>query len=102
MQCNLFAPQVKLRTKISMEQERVIGEMNTRTSKIEEDLVRAQRALEEKGRECDRLAEQLDSALAKLEESKQLLKTNENGAASCIQYLYSQRRSFMFTQNIDG
>ena len=65
-----------------MEQERVISEMNTRTSKLEDDLLRAQRALDEKGRECERLAEQLDGALAKLEESKQLLKTNENGSTS--------------------
>ena len=77
---------VKLGSKVAAEQEKVLQAKETELSAGREALRETQAELSELSRQRDQLKEQLENTSRKLEESRQLLKTNEN----VIQWLNKQ------------
>ncbi|XP_075455679.1 spindle assembly abnormal protein 6 homolog isoform X1 [Ascaphus truei] len=69
---------IKLKNAVTMQQERLLGDKDQTLQKEKLELNTVKHALKIKEEEVLKLQEQLDSTAQKLEESKQLLKTNEN------------------------
>ncbi|XP_063769781.1 spindle assembly abnormal protein 6 homolog isoform X2 [Pseudophryne corroboree] len=69
---------IKLKNAVTMQQEKVLGEKNQMLQKEQLELTNVKHTLKLKEDEVLKLQEQLDNTTEKLEESKQLLKTNEN------------------------
>lgn len=80
---------IKLRNKIAVEQEKVIAEREKELEVLRDEQRRAISQLNEKESIVKRLTEQLENSLEKLNESKQLLKTNENGTCYCRVLIFS-------------
>ncbi|XP_029473917.1 spindle assembly abnormal protein 6 homolog isoform X3 [Rhinatrema bivittatum] len=69
---------IKLKNAVTMQQEKLLGEKEQAMQKEKLELANVKQALQQKEVEALKLQEQLDITVQKLEESKQLLKTNEN------------------------
>ncbi|NP_001039141.1 spindle assembly 6 homolog [Xenopus tropicalis] len=69
---------IKLKNAVTMQQEKLLGEKEQTLQKEKLELTNIKHTLKMKEEEMLKLKEQLDSTTEKLEESKQLLKTNEN------------------------
>ncbi|KAG6936291.1 spindle assembly abnormal protein 6 -like protein [Chelydra serpentina] len=69
---------MKLKNAVTLQQEKILGEKEQTLQKEKLELNNAKQALQQKEDEVLKLQEQLDITVQKLEESKQLLKTNEN------------------------
>ncbi|XP_030049485.1 spindle assembly abnormal protein 6 homolog isoform X3 [Microcaecilia unicolor] len=69
---------IKLKNAVTMQQEKLLGDKEQTLQKETLELTKVQQALQQKEAEALKLQEQLDATVQKLEESKQLLKTNEN------------------------
>ena len=75
----VFVIQLKLRSQITTEQEKLLGEKQRDVEAMKRDLDSVRSMLRQKEDECKKLSETVDVTLQKLNESRQLLKTNENG-----------------------
>ncbi|XP_064625249.1 spindle assembly abnormal protein 6 homolog [Lineus longissimus] len=73
-----YHAKVKLRNQITTEQEKLLGEKEQELEKLRQDYRLSHDTLRVKEDENSKLSESLESTMRKLEESKQLLKTNEN------------------------
>uniref|UniRef100_A0A674JCU2 Spindle assembly abnormal protein 6 homolog n=1 Tax=Terrapene triunguis TaxID=2587831 RepID=A0A674JCU2_9SAUR len=73
---------MKLKNAVTLQQEKILGEKEQTLQKERLELNNVKQALQQKEEEVFKLQEQLDITVQKLEESKQLLKTNENGKES--------------------
>ncbi|XP_075119490.1 spindle assembly abnormal protein 6 homolog [Leptodactylus fuscus] len=69
---------MKLKNAVTMQQEKLLGEKDQILQKDKTELTNVKQSLKLKEDELLKLQEQLDCTTEKLEESKQLLKTNEN------------------------
>ncbi|XP_069481772.1 spindle assembly abnormal protein 6 homolog [Ambystoma mexicanum] len=69
---------IKLKNTVTMQQEKLLGEKEQALQKETFELSNVKQALNQKVEEALKIQEQLDKTVEKLEESKQLLKTNEN------------------------
>ncbi|KAM5194170.1 spindle assembly abnormal protein 6 homolog isoform 2-T2 [Mantella aurantiaca] len=69
---------MKLKNAVTMQQEKLLGEREQLIQKEKLELTNVKHSLKMKEEEVLKLQEQLDYTTEKLEESKQLLKTNEN------------------------
>ncbi|XP_068093780.1 spindle assembly abnormal protein 6 homolog isoform X2 [Hyperolius riggenbachi] len=69
---------MKLKNAVTMQQEKLLGEKEQLLQKERLELANVKHSLKMKEEETLKLQEQLDDTTVKLEESKQLLKTNEN------------------------
>ncbi|XP_053323634.1 spindle assembly abnormal protein 6 homolog isoform X1 [Spea bombifrons] len=69
---------IKLKNTVTMQQEKLLGEKDQALQKEKSELSNVKHTLKIKEDEVLKLQEQLDNTTEKLEESKQLLKTNEN------------------------
>ncbi|XP_078252265.1 spindle assembly abnormal protein 6 homolog isoform X2 [Rhinoraja longicauda] len=69
---------IKLKNTVTMQQEKLLGEKTQMLQKEQQELTEVQKALRHKEEEVHKLQEKFDATVEKLEESKQLLKTNEN------------------------
>ncbi|XP_067424984.1 spindle assembly abnormal protein 6 homolog isoform X2 [Emydura macquarii macquarii] len=69
---------MKLKNAVTMQQEKILGEKEQALQKERMELNNVKKALQQKEEEVLKLQEQLDTTVQKLEESKKLLKTNEN------------------------
>ncbi|XP_073431413.1 spindle assembly abnormal protein 6 homolog isoform X2 [Dendrobates tinctorius] len=69
---------MKLKNAVTMQQEKLLGEKDQMLQKEKTELANVKHSLNMKKDELLKLQEQLDCTIEKLEESKQLLKTNEN------------------------
>ncbi|CAM5114696.1 unnamed protein product [Eretmochelys imbricata] len=69
---------MKLKNAVTLQQEKILGEKEQTLQKERLELNNVKWALQQKEEEVLKLQEQLDITVQKLEESKQLLKTNEN------------------------
>ncbi|XP_075048022.1 spindle assembly abnormal protein 6 homolog [Mixophyes fleayi] len=69
---------MKLKNAVTMQQEKILGEKDQMLQKEQLELTNVKHILKTKEDEVLKLQEQLDNTTEKLEESKQLLKTNEN------------------------
>ncbi|XP_034630642.1 spindle assembly abnormal protein 6 homolog isoform X1 [Trachemys scripta elegans] len=69
---------MKLKNAVTLQQEKILGEKEQTLQKERLELLNVKQALQQKEEEVFKLQEQLDITVQKLEESKQLLKTNEN------------------------
>uniref|UniRef100_A0A8C8RUR7 Spindle assembly abnormal protein 6 homolog n=1 Tax=Pelusios castaneus TaxID=367368 RepID=A0A8C8RUR7_9SAUR len=70
---------MKLKNAVTMQQEKILGEKEQSLQKERMEFHNVKQALQQKEGEVLKLQEQLDTSVQKLEENKQLLKTNENG-----------------------
>uniref|UniRef100_A0A4W3IGK2 Spindle assembly abnormal protein 6 homolog n=1 Tax=Callorhinchus milii TaxID=7868 RepID=A0A4W3IGK2_CALMI len=70
---------IKLKNTVTMQQEKLIGEKTQTIQKEQMELREVQQSLRLKEEEMSKQQEHLEATVQKLEESKQLLKTNENG-----------------------
>ncbi|XP_069128763.1 spindle assembly abnormal protein 6 homolog [Argopecten irradians] len=77
---------IKLRNQIATEQEKLLGEKDQELERLRQDLATTKDSLKQKTEENEKLSENLKGTMEKLEESRQLLKTNEN----VIQWLNKQ------------
>ncbi|XP_061489803.1 spindle assembly abnormal protein 6 homolog isoform X2 [Rhineura floridana] len=69
---------LKLKNTVTIQQEKLLAEKEGKLQKQQKDLQEAESSLREKEQEVCKLQEQLETTVQKLEESKHLLKTNEN------------------------
>ncbi|XP_039401810.1 spindle assembly abnormal protein 6 homolog isoform X2 [Mauremys reevesii] len=69
---------MKLKNAVTLQQEKILGEKEQILQKERLELNNVKQALQQKEEEVLKFQEQLDITVQKLEESKQLLKTNEN------------------------
>ncbi|XP_030063456.1 spindle assembly abnormal protein 6 homolog isoform X1 [Microcaecilia unicolor] len=69
---------LKLKNTVTVQQEKLLSEKEERLNKEQQELQDVKRLHQLKVEEVCKLQEQLDATIQKLEESKQLLKTNEN------------------------
>ncbi|XP_041125895.1 spindle assembly abnormal protein 6 homolog isoform X2 [Polyodon spathula] len=69
---------LKLKNSVTIQQEKLLSEKEEKLKKEQKELHDVQQALRLKKEEASKLQEQLEATVQKLEESKQLLKTNEN------------------------
>ncbi|XP_063313245.1 spindle assembly abnormal protein 6 homolog isoform X2 [Pelobates fuscus] len=69
---------IKIKNAVTMQQEKLIGEKDHILEKDRAELSNLKHTLKIKEEELVKLKEQLDNTMEKLEEGKQLLKTNEN------------------------
>uniref|UniRef100_A0A8C8RUK4 Spindle assembly abnormal protein 6 homolog n=1 Tax=Pelusios castaneus TaxID=367368 RepID=A0A8C8RUK4_9SAUR len=69
---------MKLKNAVTMQQEKILGEKEQSLQKERMEFHNVKQALQQKEGEVLKLQEQLDTSVQKLEENKQLLKTNEN------------------------
>ncbi|XP_078070522.1 spindle assembly abnormal protein 6 homolog isoform X2 [Mustelus asterias] len=69
---------IRLKNSVTMQQEKLLGEKTHLLQKEQQELKEVQQSRKQKEEEVCKLQEQLDATVGKLEESKQLLKTNEN------------------------
>nr|XP_048707053.1 spindle assembly abnormal protein 6 homolog isoform X2 [Caretta caretta] len=69
---------MKLKNAVTLQQEKILGEKEQTLQKERLELNNVKWVLQQKEEEVLKLQEQLDITVQKLEESKQLLKTNEN------------------------
>lgn len=69
---------VKVKNTVTVSQEKVLRETQAKLQSVEKDLQSAQKEVLGKDREVKDLKEQLEMTLQKLNESKEVLKTNEN------------------------
>ncbi|KAM8961231.1 spindle assembly abnormal protein 6 homolog isoform 2-T2 [Pelodytes ibericus] len=69
---------IKLKNAVTMQQEKLLGEKDQSLQNEKSELISLKHTLKTKEEEVLKLQEQLDKTTEKLEESKQLLKTNEN------------------------
>ncbi|XP_066480150.1 spindle assembly abnormal protein 6 homolog isoform X3 [Tiliqua scincoides] len=69
---------LKLKNTVTIQQEKLLAEKEEKLQKEQKELQEAESSLRERAQEVCRLKEQLETTVQKLEESKHLLKTNEN------------------------
>ncbi|XP_062991851.1 spindle assembly abnormal protein 6 homolog [Elgaria multicarinata webbii] len=69
---------LKLKNTVTIQQEKLLAEKEEKLQKEQKELQEAECSLREKEQEVCKLQEQLETTVQKLEESKHLLKTNEN------------------------
>ncbi|CAH2294328.1 spindle assembly abnormal 6 homolog [Pelobates cultripes] len=69
---------IKIKNAVTMQQEKLMGEKDHILEKDRAELSNLKHTLKMKEEELVKLKEQLDNTMEKLEEGKQLLKTNEN------------------------
>nr|XP_020644306.1 spindle assembly abnormal protein 6 homolog isoform X3 [Pogona vitticeps] len=69
---------LKLKNTVTIQQEKLLAEKEEKLQKEQKELHMAENSLREKEQEVSKLQEQLETTVQKLEESKHLLKTNEN------------------------
>ncbi|XP_031470543.1 spindle assembly abnormal protein 6 homolog isoform X1 [Phasianus colchicus] len=69
---------LKLKNTVTIQQEKLLAEKEERLQKEQRELQETGQSLRMKEEEVCKLQEQLETTIQKLEESKQLLKTNEN------------------------
>ncbi|KAJ6658406.1 hypothetical protein lerEdw1_020110 [Lerista edwardsae] len=70
---------LKLKNTVTIQQEKLLAEKEEKLQKEQKELQEAENLLRGRAQEVCKLQEQLETTVQKLEESKQLLKTNENG-----------------------
>ncbi|XP_076081779.1 spindle assembly abnormal protein 6 homolog [Mytilus galloprovincialis] len=73
-----YHAKIKLRNQIATEQEKLLGDKDHELEKLRQDLATTKNTLKTTDDENKKLSENLETTIKKLEESKQLLKTNEN------------------------
>ncbi|OWF56330.1 spindle assembly abnormal protein 6 homolog [Mizuhopecten yessoensis] len=81
-----YHAKIKLRNQIATEQEKLLGEKDQELERLRQDLASTKANLKQTTEENVKLNENLKGTMEKLEESRQLLKTNEN----VIQWLNKQ------------
>uniref|UniRef100_H2ZWA0 Spindle assembly abnormal protein 6 homolog n=1 Tax=Latimeria chalumnae TaxID=7897 RepID=H2ZWA0_LATCH len=91
---------MKLRNAVTMQQEKLLGEREQSLQKERHDHSNVKQALKQKEEEAFKLQEQLDATVQKLEESKQLLKTNENVISWLNKQLNESKTALM--QGVSG
>ncbi|KAM4574276.1 spindle assembly abnormal protein 6 homolog [Fundulus diaphanus] len=69
---------VKVKNTVTVSQEKVLRETQAKLQSVDKDLQNAQRQVISKEEEVKQLKEQLEMTIQKLNESKEVLKTNEN------------------------
>ncbi|CAI5776669.1 Spindle assembly abnormal protein 6 homolog [Podarcis lilfordi] len=91
---------LKLKNTVTIQQEKLLAEKEEKLQKEQKDLQEAESSLRAKEQEVCKLQEQLEATLQKLEESKHLLKTNEN----VITWLNKQLNEIQMTrkQEVSG
>ncbi|MGH0158959.1 UNVERIFIED_CONTAM: hypothetical protein FKN15_036652 [Acipenser sinensis] len=75
----ILGGKLKLKNTVTIQQEKLLSEKEEQLKKEQKELHDVQQALRLKEEVASKLQEQLEATVQKLEESKQLLKTNENG-----------------------
>ncbi|RUS71942.1 hypothetical protein EGW08_020301 [Elysia chlorotica] len=93
-----YHAKVKLRTQIATEQEKLLGEKDNELEKLRQELAHNSDKLRDFQDKNQKLTSSLESATQKLEESRKLLKTNEN----MIQWLNKQINEQRISQNQIG
>ncbi|XP_042317629.1 spindle assembly abnormal protein 6 homolog isoform X4 [Sceloporus undulatus] len=88
---------LKLKNTVTIQQEKLLAEREEKLQKEHKELQQAESTLRGKEQEVCRLQEQLETTVQKLEESKQLLKTNEN----VITWLNKQLNEIQMTRKQD-
>ncbi|XP_075708630.1 spindle assembly abnormal protein 6 homolog [Rhinoderma darwinii] len=78
MDMKKLVDKMKLKNAVTMQQEKLLGEKHEMLQKDKTEIANVTHSLKMKEDEVSKLQEQLDCTTEKLEESKQLLKTNEN------------------------
>ncbi|KAM9331449.1 spindle assembly abnormal protein 6 homolog [Gastrophryne carolinensis] len=78
MDMKKLVEKMKLKNAVTMQQEKLLGEKDLLLQKENQELTNVKHTLKMKEEEVLKLQEQLDNTSEKLEESKKLLKTNEN------------------------
>ncbi|KAK2556738.1 Spindle assembly abnormal protein 6-like protein [Acropora cervicornis] len=73
-----YKSKMKLKNVVTTKQEKLISEKEATLEKCQQENTSLQTSLKNKEEEVKKLNDSLESTAAKLEESKQLLKTNEN------------------------
>ncbi|KAL3867901.1 hypothetical protein ACJMK2_040745 [Sinanodonta woodiana] len=73
-----YHSKIKLRNQIATEQEKLLGEKEHELEKIRQEFATTKDSLTHTKEENKKLSENLEATVQKLEESRQLLKTNEN------------------------
>lgn len=89
-----YKSKLKLKNVVTTKQEKLLSEKETAVEKCQQENTTLQNSLRNKEEEVKKLSESLETATAKLEESKQLLKTNEN----VINWLNKQMNDQMMSQ----
>ncbi|KAK3784496.1 hypothetical protein RRG08_004679 [Elysia crispata] len=93
-----YHAKVKLRTQIATEQEKLLMEKDNELEKLRQELANSSDKLRDSQDKNQKLTSNLESATQKLEESRKLLKTNEN----MIQWLNKQINEQRISQNHIG
>ncbi|KAL5016300.1 hypothetical protein ScPMuIL_005889 [Solemya velum] len=93
-----YHAKIKLRNQIATEQEKLLSEKDQELEKLRQDLAVTKETLKVKEDENRKLSSDLEISLQKLDESRQLLKTNEN----VIQWLNKQINETQITQTRVG
>ncbi|GFS17218.1 spindle assembly abnormal protein 6-like protein [Elysia marginata] len=93
-----YHAKVKLRTQIATEQEKLLREKDNELEKLRQELANTSDKLRDSQDKNHKLTSNLESATQKLEESRKLLKTNEN----MIQWLNKQINEQRINQNHIG
>uniref|UniRef100_A0A8D2ILV9 Spindle assembly abnormal protein 6 homolog n=1 Tax=Varanus komodoensis TaxID=61221 RepID=A0A8D2ILV9_VARKO len=88
---------LKLKNTVTIQQEKLLAEKEEKLQKEQKELQDAECSLREKEQEVCKLREQLETTVQKLEESKHLLKTNEN----VITWLNKQLNEIQMTKKQD-
>ncbi|CAB1324592.1 unnamed protein product, partial [Coregonus sp. 'balchen'] len=69
---------IKVKNTVTVSQEKVLQETQERLHKVQRDLQDTQQQLKHRDEEVSKLKEQLEATVKKLDESREVLKTNEN------------------------
>jgi len=93
-----YKSKMKLKTVVTTKQEKLLSEKEIALEKCQQENTSLQTTLKNKEDEVKKLSESLETTTAKLEESKQLLKTNEN----VINWLNKQMNDQMMSQQRPG
>ncbi|XP_064604858.1 spindle assembly abnormal protein 6 homolog isoform X2 [Liolophura sinensis] len=93
-----YHTKIKLRNQIATEQEKLLKEKDQELETLRKDLSETKETLKKKTDESEKLSTDLRNTMEKLEESRQLLKTNEN----VIQWLNKQINDTQITHRQTG
>ncbi|XP_053709936.1 spindle assembly abnormal protein 6 homolog [Synchiropus splendidus] len=89
---------IKMKNTVTVSQEKVLQETTGKLQNVEKDLQSAQQQLTNKDEQVCKLKEQLEATVQKLNESKEVLKTNEN----VISWLNKQLNEKLLTKKPEG
>ncbi|XP_069043224.1 spindle assembly abnormal protein 6 homolog isoform X3 [Lepisosteus oculatus] len=78
MDVKKLVEKTKLKNTVTMQQEKLLGEKEQSLQKERQELTLLKHAVKQKEEEVSKLQDQLDATVQKLDESTELLKTNEN------------------------